>query len=263
MKSTDQKGRDRFDLVLDEEAYPPFRIPSFPYATAPDDTLEVVYAPDDNPFGTIALEAAGVSATVDGPPPVGFNRLSDYVVTLRQIEERGYSTLYELLQEVPSVFFREGRAYIRATVSIDADVPAALAVDGTILDGEYDLDVIRMPDVARVDIFKTGRTVLWGSKGGGGVISVTTKAGNLDVELLNAGETAHTKVRPLGYQPPSDFLTAAQYRNRRTVYWNPLLLADSFAFTLGDNPGTYLLVIEGVTSDGRLVHEERTFEVSQ
>lgn len=263
VKSTDQKGRDRFDLVLDEEAYPPFRIPYFPYATAPDDTLEVVYAPDDNPFGTIALEAAGVSATVDGPPPVGFNRLSDYVVTLRQIEERGYSTLYELLQEVPSVFFREGRAYIRATVSIDADVPAALAVDGTILDGEFDLDVIRMPDVARVDIFKTGRTVLWGSKGGGGVISVTTKAGNLDVELLNAGETAHTKVRPLGYQPPSDFLTAAQYRNRRTVYWNPLLLADSFAFTLGDNPGTYLLVIEGVTSDGRLVHEERTFEVSQ
>ena len=263
VKSTDLKGRDRFDLVVDEEVFPPFRIPSSPYATALDDTLTVIYAPDDSPFGTIALEAAGVSVTVDGPPPVGFNRLSDYVVTLRQIEERGYSTLYELLQEVPGIFFREGRAYIRAAVSINSDVPASLAVDGTILDGEYDLDIIRMPDVARVDIFKTGKTVLWGSQGGGGVISVTTKAGNLDVELLRGGETVHTKVRPLGYQLPSDFLATNPYRNHRTVYWNPLLLSDSFSFSLDDMPGTYLVVIEGVTSDGRLVHEERSFEVSQ
>ena len=72
--------------------------------------------------------------------------------------------------------------------------------------------------MARVDIFKTGQTVLWGSKGGGGVVSITTKAGNLDVEILDSGRTVHQKVVPLGYQRASDFQSALAYRNRRTVY---------------------------------------------
>ena len=68
---------------------------------------------------------------------------------------------------------------------------------------------------------------------------------------------------PLGHQRAGDFLSATGYRNRRTVYWNPQLLSDSVTFTLGDTPGTYLVVIEGVTSEGRLIHEERVFTVSQ
>ena len=197
--------------------------------------------------------------------------MADHAVTLRQIEERGYTNLTELLQEVPGVFLKtisengvnRYMAFIRAAVSINQEVPAAIAVDGTILDGDYDLDVIPMPDIARVDIFKTGQTVLWGSKGGGGVISITTKAGDLDTELLPKGALSYTKATPLGYQRASDFAAAIGYRNKRTVYWNPLLLSDSVSFPLGDVPGTYLIVVEGVTSDGRLVHEERTFEVSQ
>ena len=93
------------------------------------------------------------------------------------------------------------------------------------------------------------------------MISITTKAGNLDTELLHAGETVHQTVYPLGYQRASDFSSATAYRNKRTVYWNPLLVSDTVSFTLGDVPGTYLIVLEGVTSDGRLVHEERSFEV--
>lgn len=271
VKSTDREGRDRYRLDLDEESFPAFTIPLKPYTTALDDTLHVVYADDDNPLGTIELAAAALTSTVDGPPPTGFNRMADHAVTLRQIEERGYTNLTELLQEVPGVFLKtvsenginRYMAFIRAAVSINQEVPAAIAVDGTILDGDYDLDVIPMPDIARVDIFKTGQTVLWGSKGGGGVISITTKAGDLDTELLPKGALSYTKATPLGYQRTSDFAAAIGYRNKRTVYWNPLLLSDSVSFALGDVPGTYLVVVEGVTSDGRLVHEERTFEVSQ
>lgn len=272
VKSTDSKGKDRFDLVVDEERFPAFRIPADPYETAPDGTLAVIYGFDDNPFGTVALEAAGVSATVDGPPSAGFNRMADFAVTLRQIEQRGYTNLEELLREVPGIFIREvpddaglmkPRAYLRGVASIEADTPAAIAVDGTILDGEYDLDLIRMPDIARVDIFKTGQTVLWGSRGAAGVISILTKSGNQDLDLLYSGETVHRTAAPLGYQRPSDFLSDRPHRNQRTVYWNPLLLTSDFSFPLGDVPGTYLMVIDGVTSDGRLVHEERSFEVSR
>ena len=70
-------------------------------------------------------------------------------------------------------------------------------------------------------------------------------------------------VVPLGYQRVVDFERADAYRNRRTVYWNPLLLSDTVSFRLGDTPGAYLVVLEGVTSEGRLVHEEIPFEVSQ
>lgn len=271
VKSTDLKGRDRYDLVVDEESFPPFVIPENPYETALDETVQVVYADDDNPFGTIALEEAAVSVTIDGPPPTGFNRLADYAITLSKIEERGYHNLLELLQEVPGVFIKHvpengmivPRAFIRGVVSIEYEIPAAIAVDGTILEGEYDLEVIPMPDIARVDIFKTGQTVLWGAKGGGGVISITTKAGVLDKELLHYGRTVHQRVIPLGYQPSSDFESAIGYRNRRTVYWNPQMLSDTISFPAGETPGTFLVVVEGVTSDGRLVHEETTFEVSQ
>ena len=89
------------------------------------------------------------------------------------------------------------------------------------------------------------------------------KTGDLDLELLKAKETVHQTVVPLGYQRASDFSSAVGYRNKRTVYWNPQLLSDTFSFRLGDTPGTYLVVVEGVTSDGRLVHEEVSFEVSQ
>ena len=273
VKSTAGDGRDRYRLDLDEETFPAFTIPENPYATAWDDTLHVVYADDDSPFGTISLETAVVSATVDGPPPMGINRHADYAITLRQIQERGYTTLEEVLREVPGVFIQmvevpgmttlEPRVYLRGATSISGGGPAAIAVDGTILDGEYDLSVIQIPDVARIDIFKTGQTVLWGARGGTGVISITTKRGDLDAELLDNRNTVHSTVVPLGYQPSADFLTATAFRNKRTVYWNPLLLSDTFSFKLGDVPGTYLIVVEGVTSDGRLVHEERTFDVSQ
>ena len=275
VKTTDRKGNDRYELDLDAESFSAFRIPRNPYATALDDTLHVVYADDDNPFGNILLSAAGVTATVDGPPPTGFNRNSDFAITASQLESRGYTSLYELLQEVPGIFFRDGLPHLRANASIYGDRPAAIAVDGFILSdmiydesqrlpsGNYDLDFIPMTEIARVDIFKTGQTVLWGSAGGGGVISITTKSGDSESFKFSSGPTVHRSVVPLGYQRAEEFEKADAYRNRRTVYWNPQLLSDTCSFRLGDTPGTYLVVVEGVTSDGRLVHEEIPFDVSQ
>lgn len=275
VKSTDREGNDRYELDLDEASFPAFRVPRNPYATALDDTLHVVYADDDNPCGNILLDPSGVSVTVDGPPPTGFNRNSDFAITASQLESRGYTSLYELLQEVPGIFFREGLPHLRANTSIYGDRPAAIAVDGFILDemiydesrrlpsGNFDLDFIPMTEIARVDIFKTGQTVLWGSAGGGGVISITTKSGDSEWSKFASGPTVHQSVVPLGYQRVADFERADAYRNRRTVYWNPLLLSDTVSFRLGDTPGTYLVVLEGVTSEGRLVHEEIPFEVSQ
>ena len=275
-----QEQREAFPLErvyvhTDAASFPAFRVPRNPYTTALDDTLHVVYADDDNPFGNILLDAAGVSVTVDGPPPTGFNRNSDFAITASQLESRGYTSLYELLLEVPGIFFRNGLPHLRANASIYDDRPAAIAVDGFILDemiydeslrlpgGGFDLDFIPMTQIARVDVFKTGQTVLWGAAGGGGVISITTKSGDSEWSKFASGPTVHQSVVPLGYQRVADFESADASRNRRTVYWNPLLLSDTVSFRLGDTPGSYLVVLEGVTSEGRLVHEEIPFEVSR
>ena len=125
------------------------------------------------------------------------------------------------------------------------------------------MDFIPMTEIARVDIFKTGQTVLWGSAGGGGVISITTKSGDSELFKHNSAPTVHRSVVPLGYQRAADFEKETAYRNKRTAYWNPQLLSDTVSFRLGDTPGTYLVVLEGVTSEGRLVHEEIPFEVSR
>ena len=74
---------------MDEETFPAFRLPSDPYATALDDTLHVVYADDDSPFGTIALEGAAVTTTIDGPPPTGFDPSDSFAVGLRSVMDQG------------------------------------------------------------------------------------------------------------------------------------------------------------------------------
>ena len=274
VKSSDLKGNDKYQLDLDAESFPAFQVPRNPYATALEDNLQVVYADDEDPFGTILLDAASVTTTVESQPPTGFNRFSDYTVTAKQLEERGYTSFRELLQEIPGVFFRDGLPYLRAITSIYESRPAAIAVDGTILSdvydedlrlpsGEFDLHLVPMTDIARVDIFKTGQTAIWGTAAGGGVISITTKTGEMDLSKLVSRPVVHQSVVPLGYQRAADFAKLDASRKRRTVYWNPTLLSDTLSFRLGDTPGTYLVVLEGVTSEGRLVHEELPIEVSR
>lgn len=186
--------------------------------------------------------------------------LADISFGNEEIEKYQATCLHDLLRRIPGVFVFENKCYIRANTSIFGDNPAAIALDGIILDGDYDLDLISMQDIARLDVFKTGNTVIWGPRGGSGVISIILKDGT---ELPEQKE--HTYIRritPLGWQEPEEFYVdfSNPQQPPATLYWNPSLRQDSVTLPVTSRVTRYQVTLEGVSSEGRLIHEELMIE---
>ncbi len=262
LRATDAKGKEHVELIVDEKDYPG----SQPAASEESD--DEGSGPGEVPTDILTGELTGDGILLGNVEVTGTRRnsasegnvyaqMADVSFGLHKIEELGATCLHELLRRIPGVIVRQNLCYIRTASSIYSDNPAAIAVDGIFLDSDYDLDIIQMQDVARVDVFKTGTTVIWGSRGGSGVISVTTKSGNYttgDTERLN-----QKRITPLGYQKPADFFH--QSGIRKTLYWNPDVKDNTLEFTAAGRAGTCLIVIEGVTTEGRLIHEEKEINV--
>jgi hypothetical protein len=149
------------------------------------------------------------------------------------------------------------------------------------MESPYDspLEAVSVVDVESVDIFKGVGTSAFGVRGEGGVISITTRRG-VDEEILairRSKELNYTVYTPLGYQKPVAFyspkyempeaqhLGAPDYRT--TIFWKPDLIisgetdAATFDFYTSDFPTTYSVVIEGLTTDGRIVRQVEKIRV--
>ncbi len=259
LRALKPKGSDRVELLIDERAALPFSAS----AVVNDGGERMDMAADsltETPSDAIVLDDVEVTAKRHSASSKAdaYARLADFSFGTQQIKEMDATCLHEVIRRIPSVFIRENKCYIRATSSINEDHPAAVVIDGVFVESDYDLDNIQMQDVARVDVFKTGSTAIWGTRGGSGVISITSKAGNygiVDVEQLN-----QKKVSPLGYQRPEAFSRHA-VGTRKTLYWNPNVTAETLRFGTNNATGRYLVVLEGVTNEGRLIHEEQEIGV--
>jgi hypothetical protein len=128
--------------------------------------------------------------------------------------------------------------------------------------------------VKRIDYLDTNSALVFGSKSG--LIVIQTKDGT------NHWKYAHKdyylqKISPLGYQKPAAFY-APRYENgsdcgiepgtdqRNTLYWNPSVKIgndgkSAFDFyTNDDDNTTYSVTIEGITTDGQLIHTRNTIK---
>jgi hypothetical protein len=92
-------------------------------------------------------------------------------------------------------------------------------------------------------------------------------------DILYEPKKYHIKtVQPLGCQQPAAFYapkygtpeakTSATPDYRTTIHWQPDVSADSlgiaaFDFYTADTESSYTMVIEGVTADGKIIHQER------
>jgi hypothetical protein len=108
-----------------------------------------------------------------------------------------------------------------------------------------------------------------------GVVNITTKQGTSI--SANLKEAYHQKtITPPGYQKPVEFYspryeTQEQKFNikpdlRTTIFWKPDLITPetgeaSFDFYTSDFSTSYSVVIEGLTDNGRIVHEVRQIVV--
>ena len=251
LSALNAKGNDNVVLSVEEPVFPGVKGPQ-PKFREVMDTVSIEYGGIDI-SETVELRSAVVVADAVDPDAVkGMASMADFTFGEKEIEQTGVTCMHELLRRVPGIFINQEKVYVRAVTSIYGDNPAAIAIDGVIMPEEYDLDDIEMPMVARVDVFKTGQTVIWGTAGGSGVVSITTKTGSY-IPGNKVERTNVKKVSLLGYQPKSTFQT-----DYRTLYWNPSVQSEKLEFPIPDNAakGRWRIVLEGVTSKGRYIHEE-------
>lgn len=260
LRVTDSNGKGNVELQLDEKERPDFVMPQLS-DLAVDDFDIVADSMLSAASGSVLLEDIEVTGTLRNTASQGNSlaQLADFSFGLHKIEEINATCLHELIRRIPGIRIHDNRCYVRASTSIYADNPAAIAINGVIVPDEYDLDNIQMQDVARVDMYKTGNTAIWGAAGGSGIISIILKDGSyFEVE---EGPMDQRSLTPLGYQKPSSFLS--QSGPRKTLYWNPSITSNTLNLSASNTPGICHIVIEGVTTEGRLIHEEHDLLVTQ
>jgi len=214
------------------------------------------------------------------------NTNSDVTVRREDFEKSAPLRVADLLRNIPGVYVSSttNQIIIRGLKSdIFPDWPQPLVLvdgvqipwpDDTSSPFESPLETVSVQDVESIDVFKGPNAAMFGVRASGGVISITTRRGIdvvREVEKMRA-DNAHnyTHYSPLGYQKPVEFYSPkyetleAKYQSipdyRTTIFWKPNIVIDddgeaSFEFYTSDFPTTYSVVIEGLTTDGRIVRQ--------
>ncbi len=119
--------------------------------------------------------------------------------------------------------------------------------------------------VERIDVIKYGGAAIYGSRGGNGVIIVTTKSGEFtSVNPSNTNSSSFQQVVIQGFSTSSAFIGFSYDLEKRyeitdsgsTIFWTPQVFSDektgqvSISFNSGPTPTRYRIVIEGVSAMG-------------
>ncbi|MDR3220077.1 MAG: TonB-dependent receptor plug domain-containing protein [Dysgonamonadaceae bacterium] len=269
-----KKGADRVELYVDEITYPDVTLP----ACSPEkintdpEFREYISKADkhytfENGVRIINLQEVTITGTAKQSPGVSntYGTIPDYSITEEELEKYPPSTLESLFSELPGVMVLGNEVRISRYMSGGSPL---FVVDGMRIDTFDDLkNIIVVSDIAQVDLIKSGSSLtIYGSEAANGVIEIMMKRGknSQPVQKFNL-----STITPLGYQLPVAFYSpkydtkeAVSNRNpdlRTTIYWKPDVVVDSngqafIDFYTADTPSTYSVVVEGVSSDGRLIY---------
>ncbi len=262
-----KKGGDRVWLTIDQETFPK-SVFSYPPQYNKKNLLFRDYLNKadqkfilDNGMRMIYLKDIEITALKknSGVGKSVYSSSFNTRYTLEQIEQFRARDLYQLLSRFAGV------TVVGQNVSIRGNSSPLVMIDNT----SYDINMlgnISIEDVDEVEIVKDAGTVLFGSRGASGVILITTKRGikNRPAEQFNI-----KSVSPLGYQSTKEFYspqyeTTNQKNNknpdlRSTIYWNPSVKVSDIGnvnlnFYTADSNTSYSVIIEGITTQGRLIH---------
>lgn len=155
--------------------------------------------------------------------------------------------------------------------------PMAIIQDGVPVDNFYG----SINDIASVEILRSGGyTTIYGARGAGGVIVITTKRGGIDYSAYENDENGNLVKRSL---PPLSNVSFAPRREfyvppytsgvenirpqQATIYWAPNIITNQngsavVEFPKEQTPGRYKIVIEGIDVNGSLGRRVYTYEVN-
>ena len=90
-------------------------------------------------------------------------------------ENTGYTNIYDYLRgKVPGLQIKGNAIYIRGLNSINSQASPMILVDGIEI---QDISTVNPQDVSKVEVLKDAATSIYGFRAAGGVIKITTKAG--------------------------------------------------------------------------------------
>jgi TonB-dependent SusC/RagA subfamily outer membrane receptor len=211
------------------------------------------------------------------------NTSSNQTITRNEIEKIRFSYVADYLSTFAGIHVSpEGEITIFGVGTTGSPRPLIL-IDGIVQDWpdkalerktESPLERVSVNMIESIDIFKGPSGVVFGMRGANGAISITTRRG---ANSPFTEKDNHFIYTPLGYQKPVEFY-APKYETlasrqspipdyRTTIFWKPdVVLTDSgeagFEFYTSDFQTTYSVVIEGLTTDGRIVRQVGKITVS-
>lgn len=166
------------------------------------------------------------------------------------------------------VYFQAGVPY-----NTRGNVPMQIILDGMYIEGD-NLAMINVSDVESIEVLRNiNYTAIYGSNGANGLIVITSKRGSS--ALRNYVPKGIITIQPQGFQlyrafykPAYDVDEATKYQTdaRSTIHWESSIVSDNegkarFDFFTSDSKGKYLLILEGLDLEGRLIREEMEFIV--
>ena len=198
------------------------------------------------------------------------NRSSDGTIYRERIKERAMVDVFQAISLIPGVRVsgetdefglptgQRAVAFSRGRVTV--------YIDGFKADG-FDLEALNINTVDAVDYFRgMNAGMVWGALSGGDfAINITT---NYDDSYDNYPRYNHHVINPLGFQAHAEFyspkydtpeaknLSTPDYRS--TIFWKPDISVTesgkaSFEFYTSDFPTTYSVVVEGISTDGKII----------
>ena len=191
---------------------------------------------------------------------------ADAIITAEQLQT--CPTLSQCLQgRVAGLIIRNGSAYLLR----NGNTPMQIVIDGMPVEPDF-LDNINPFDVETIEVLKSvGNTAIYGSRGSGGVLVITTKRGG-GTAGLSGFTPGIVTFSPKGYDSPRAFYSpkyeapSTMPDLRTTIYWNPHTASKSdgkgsISYYNADQPGTYRVVVEGIDLEGNLGRAVYSYEV--
>jgi len=224
------------------------------------------YHPDD---GSILLEEVEIKGTKvekdDGHFRIYLE--ADHVLEVTPLDYR-HTDVLQFLQSsgVPGLKVYRGKVKLRGITSMLGGSFPLFVLDGIPISDDP-LSIIQsipMTNIDKVEVLKGGSAVIYGSRGNNGVIAIYTKKGEApvtqDYELIGAitkkvaGFSSTREFYSPKYTPEN--IDTPKPDHRTTLYWYPEINTENgkatVSFYTADDLGYFRIIVEGVTSNGKI-----------
>ena len=288
LRALNQKGKSHdVQLNIQEEEYPtiPAYTPIGKLLNRGEIKKELnINALNDSTLRLIELQDIEITASYKTPKtPIGFMpNATTSTFDEKYYEKKQVYDMYDLLNSTPYVTCFSDSIAVRALPNIGYGVgmsmvsrdsiPTLIMVDNLECTAEQVLS-LDAEDVEEVTVVRKLTNSMFDMQGYGALLLIYTKPNSKRAKRFSkiniAGYT------PLGYQHPAAFYSP-KYESpsrridksdrRTTLFWNPAIPIDQtgkakFRFYTGDKEGIYTILVQGVTTDGEIIHAKKNIQV--